>query len=302
MPFPSPKTSLPKKVKAIVIFNLCIVFSSLFWSAGQPFMGELFIYKSAAMVYQTVMGQPELLQKMDGKKAMEMKEKFQRHRQRFLELPIERQQFLQTQYALLQEKVSVPWYSKFHSAFYILIFEIPVFEKMWLVLSFAISLLILLGIEGALEVIWLLPLITICYIMDNQMNGTTTTSFAPIKTSYPTEEKIVKEYLEGPLQEDLSSQRQQLLKGWQLFLIREHANEIPSTDALVFEAQVERGEFAFYLSLVEKINPLQILDRASIFHQRKPQGILFVYFAWNVCFAWFISRKAYPQKTVCIAR
>ncbi len=137
-----------KSSKVVAIIHLCFVFTAVLWIAGQPFMGELFAYKSATLVYQTVMGSPELLKKLDKEKAEKLALQFERNRQRFEKLPKEEQKAILTKYAELQELANQSWMTKTKAALNILFFDLPPFERAWIALSFVIPLLLLLGVEG----------------------------------------------------------------------------------------------------------------------------------------------------------
>ena len=67
-------------------------------------------------------------------------------------------------------------------------------------------------------------------------------------------------------------QREELLHGFDLFLIEKWAHEIPSSDPDLFRKQKIRGEFAFNLARLENST-----SPASSQHST----LLLLYFLWN---------------------
>ena len=281
-----PGSFIPKPARVMAILQLCVAFTLIAWSCGMPFMGDLFRYKSQMLLYQNLMGDTALLSKLDEKKAQEMQYKFDRNSERFSQLPDEQKRAIIQQYEHLQKMVSVPFIQNLQRAWRILVLELPPFMLAWIFFSVVISILLLLRIEGARQVIWLLPLIAAIYAVDNRWNGIEPMTF---KHFYPTEEQIVSQYLYEPLSSNILEQREQLLKGWQVYLVREWAKEEPIKEKEQFQLQIEKGEFAFNLALLKSEN-----EKAKIneFLLKEPIWLLTCYVLWNLLFITIVNRNS----------
>lgn len=282
-------------MKGITIIHMIIVFSVLAWSAGQPFMGELFAYKSQMLLYQTVMGNGDLVKKLQPAKENELKDKLNRNAKRFSQLPEEQKNEIQARYDHLQQQVNRPWQEKLRSSWHILAYELPVFEQLWILLSIVVVLLLIFHIEGAKQIAWLLPVVVLCYAVDNYLSGANPKESADTAL-FPSEKTITSQYLYEPLSSSILEQQQQLQQGWQLYLIREWANEIPSKDQDTFQQQAEKGEFQFTLARIDKLSQEESIDRSALFHEKKSLIVLLLYFLWNLFFAWMVN-KFYSQST-----
>ena len=171
----------------------------------------------------------------------------------------------------------------------ILALQIPPFELAWIAFSIIIPLLLLLRIEGALHAVWLLPLIVLIYGIDNRLNGT------PLKISeesklFPSEDKLVQEYMTEPLSPSIFEQQKQLLGAWKKYLVTEWALEKPSPDEKQFDLQVEKGEHAFTIERLDKLPKDRLIDDDALFRKKEPIFLLSLYFLWNLFFAWIVTR------------
>jgi len=171
-----------------------------------------------------------------------------------------------------------------------LLYDLPALEQLWILLSIVIVLLLIFNIEGAKQAVWLLPIVVMCYAVDNYLTGTKPHVQADVAL-FPSEQTISNDYLYQPLSANIFEQQQQLQKGWQLYLIREWAQELPSEEQSSFDLQAEKGEFAFTLARLDKLNEESRLDRAALFHERKSWLMLLLYLIWNLFFAYQISRS-----------
>lgn len=272
-----------KTVRIMAILQLCIIFTVIMSSGGYPFMGELFSYKSKALLYHVVMGDTTLISSIEGTNAALYKNKLERNKHRFSLLPEEQQEKLLSQYKILSIHSEKPFWNKIKRSFQILIFELPAFERAWLLFSLIISILLLLHVENASKAAWLLPFIVVCYIWNNQLYGDAPYN-APDTALFPTEELIVREYMQEPLSDNIMEQQPQLLMGWKRYLVQKWTDEQhPSEDSIIFEQQVEKGEFAFNVARLESLSTDSI--EQNPFHQKISLGLAALFFFWNVLFA-----------------
>ena len=209
-------------MRILAIIHLCFVFTAIAWYAGYPFMGKYFIVKSKKSVVEAVMDD-------------DMK---------FALLQDEKRSQIIDYYHHLQTEHRISVWEKLKEATHILGIELPFFEKAWIIFSIVIPVLLLLNVEGASQSIWILPLIVTLFVIDNQWNGVEPFLSEESKL-FPSEEILVTEYLKEPLKTNILEQRDQLMHGWQLYLIREWAGEETSKNPEVFNIQLQKAEFAF---------------------------------------------------------
>lgn len=276
---------IPTAMRVVAIIQLCLVFTVLANRAGHPFMGELFAHKSQMLLYHTVMGNGGAI----GERLDQKKELLDRNKERFAALPEVQKTAIIKQHDRLQSKADQTFLSKLQRSFYILAVELPPFEQAWIFFSLLIPMLVLLRVEGARQAAWLLPMIVLVYAINNRWNGTEPGRPADERL-FPTEEYIVRNYLKEPLGEDISEQHDQLLRGWQLYLVDQWAHQKPALDSHPFAKQVEDGEYAFNVARVEAVGQVKDEDRLNSFHQKESWWMLILYIMWNGFFAWFMNR------------
>lgn len=277
-----PGTFIPTSQRLMAICQLCIAFSLMLWYLVQPFMGEYFSLRSRMLLYEYVMGSPELLKiKKDDSKTLE------RQAKRFKQLPEEERQLVIKDYQRLQNYGNRSIIQKIHDGIQTFIRDIPPFEQAWIFFSITIAILILLKVEGAKHAAWILPLIVLAYSIDNQFTGK---SFAisPDIQLFPTEEKIVQEYLNEPLSPSFLDQKTQLEKGWHLYLISnwsttQHASE---------ESALEEAEFQFTLARLKRLHTQPQSEWLNHFHEKQNPLLLFFFIGWNILFASLMIDKS----------
>lgn len=284
-------TFIPTPQRVVAILQLCLAFTVIIASCCYPFLGELFAHKSNTLLYENVMGNSVLADKL-GKHAPAYRELLKRNSERFIALPESQRNPIIQQYDQLQAKSDKTFLSKIRDSFMILAKGLPAFERAWIFFAIVIPLLLLLRIEGAAKAAWLLPIIVVLYAADNYLYGASSKESADANL-FPTEQVIVAEYLKEPLSSSILEQQQELTRGWELYLVSQWAREQPSTEASVFEQQVERGQFAFNLARIKaiakesaasKMNPIPL-------KQKEPLIVLLLYVLWNFFFAWWVNRN-----------
>lgn len=281
-------TNTPIKEKSskiaglFIILHLCIVFTVLVSSAGYPFLGELFVYKKQILIYHNLMGDQTLGIIGSGMKddSLSLQKKLERNKQRFSALSQKSQREILSQYQALSAQSNQPFFQKLKRSFHIVFFELPLFEKGWLFFSIFICVLLLLKRENALQTTWILPLLTLCYIVNNQLHGKEA-EISPDLTLFPSEKVIVEEYLREPLSSPIQEQQKQLLLGWKRYLIIQWSKEIPANEPMVFEQQAEKGEYAFNLA---RIHSIRQQTSSLPFQEKDSPWLCFLYLGWNLLF------------------
>ena len=289
-----PGTFIPKPARIMAILQLCVAFTLVFWTCSLPFMGDLFTYKSKMLLYQDVMGDSALLQKLDAAKAEQLKSKLERNSERFKQLPRHQRLKILEGYNSVQKLASASFFEKLQKSALIFLFGLPPIELAWLILAVAISILLLLKIEGASHAAWLLPIIVLAYAFDNQFYGKSSLP-SPDEALFPSEQVIVNNYLREPLSSSIKAQHEQLAHGWQRYLIQEWAKQTPSENVNTFQGQAEAGEYAFNVARAEAMAGVKEQSHFAALRAKESVIYLFIYFLWNFYFAWVVNRKKIYQ-------
>lgn len=268
-----PNTFIPFPARVVAILQLCLAFSLLLWQASQPFMGDLFRIKSQMLMYQDVMGIGDENHKI----------RLERNAEHFAALPDNLKRILVEKYDFLQEQLSHSFRQKLHRLFHLFAYGISSYELSWILFSVIIAILVLKRTEGAQHATWILPGLALLFLFDNHRNGVVADT--PENSLFPSEQEIVQNYLQEPFSKDIFQQREQLLKGWHVYLVKEWAKEDPSEMLPLFQQQAEKGEFLFNVSRLLKQNPFQNHSSPKKSHL----FLLFLYLGWNLFFACFIN-------------
>jgi len=170
---------------------------------------------------------------------------------------------------------------------------LPPFFQAWVVLSIALSVLLLRERPGALAAIWLLPLLAGLYAYENQTYGHIHPLTAEEKL-FPTEDYLASHYLQEEWSKNPTRLREQLLSTWNQYLIQEWVPSWGHGDELV------RGEFAFNLARVESIHEEKEVPYLIQFKQKKHPLVLGMFLFWNLFFALEITLLRERQKTYTV--
>jgi hypothetical protein len=275
-----PGTFIPWPARVMAILQLCLVFTILLWNASQPFMGDLFVHKSKLLVFEEVMGINQ-----------------ENNRQKFTQLPSEERLQIVRDYESLKREIGQSFLNKVMQAGVRIFLLIPSLELAWILFSLLISLLLLLRVEGAVQAVWLLPLLALTYGIDNRLNGR-----APHPTQearlFPSESLLIENYLKRPLSQHIPEQMNELKQAWELFLIEKWAKEQPSNDPPQFTQQVDRGNFAFNAARLNKMREdrqVSKKEHASLVQRLESNLMLSVYFLWNLAYAVVVMRTMGKQ-------
>lgn len=286
-----PGTFIPTPSRVAAILHLCLAFVVILSTASYPFLGELFTNKAKALLYHDVMGSSA------NENSSAETERLSRNAHRFAALPAYERINIVEQYRELQETSQSSFLQKVERSFSILFAQLPAFKQVWIALSVVIPLLLLLRVEGSNYVVWLLPIVTLCYAYTNYTHGTQHTLSAEERL-FPTEETIIHDYLQKPLSANILEQQQQLQHGWHLYLIEKWGKQTPSNDPNHFAQQVEEGEFAFNLARIHASNTVSIAP----YRQREHPLTLLIYLLWNGAFALIITlQKPAVNRSISLA-
>lgn len=248
--------STPARICAIL--HLCLAFSALLWFMSTPYLGEMFENKSDKLLFSQVM-----------------------ESSRYGDLPLETRSRINKGHEELMERGQVTFIEKLMKSFDFR--RMNVYEAGWVLLSIVLPILLLKKVEGATQAVWLLPLITLAYMVN--VANYEKDSIGLEARLFPTEQKIRQEYLDEPFSDDMMEQRRQLIKGWKSYLATEWSRE----------GDAEAGEFAFNVARVEK----RIEDRRRSRGKVEVASMLslVVYLGWNFVFALTVA-YTYGRKSV----
>lgn len=274
-----PGTFIPTPARFCAILQLCIAFTLLLWYISQPFVGEIFTIKSRLLFYQDVMGIPP-----NDHLSPDRLERLKRNADRFHALPPAKQVLLSQEMAAIQSEFQRSFWSKLDSVFRIFVFHLSGYEILWLLFSIIIPIMLLKRVEGAAQAVWLLPLLVALYAADNRYYGHPVSPSADALL-FPSEQELVAGYVDGALSQNVFEQQEQLMLGWQRFLVKHWTKQTPSADPAVLAIQAEEGEYAFTLERL-RLRALQGNAVNSRRHDQQPLALLAFYFFWNAFFAY----------------
>lgn len=282
-----PGTFLPTSQRVLAITQLCIAFSLILWYVFQPFMGEYFNLRSRMVVYEYAMGTSDTVKKK-GEEG-----KMQKNAKRFANLPQAEKVKLLNDYQQLQNFAQRPVYVKIWDGLKVLFLGIPAFEVAWIFFSVVIAILLLLKVDGSKQAVWLLPVLVLCYAIDNRLEGTPKRMSADQRL-FPSEEIIVEKYIKRPLSHSPAEQQQQLLRGWEAYLIDQW---LPNNDlSMDWAEKVEKAEFQFTIARLNLLHGQPKSAWLPSFRERISSIALFLFMAWNLLLAWMMNREIRDKK------
>lgn len=269
---------LSNKAKVLAILQLCVVLSYGLWCAGWPFMGEIFAIRSKMLVFEATMGKGDFISRTADPQLLE------NHQAWFAKLPPEQQAVIQNGFQQLQIELNRPFLKKWSDAFHLFLFDLSPFLLIWFVAGFMIPLWLLKGRAYAYHAMWLLPLIAICYGIDNQFYGEHQSPPSDL-VLFPSEEYLVKNYLDEPLDQSIFHQKQQLHSAWNRYLLKEWAPKEEESEKVL----VDKGAYQFLAARVTKlsVNPLESFNHH--FKERESLTTLLLFLCWNFFLAGMIS-------------
>lgn len=272
------ETFIPTSARVCAIIQLCLALMIILWNISLPFMGEIFAFKSQMLFYQDAMG---IAKSTD---SAERLARLERNKSRFELLPLEEKVQLIQRYKELQHLVQRMFFSKLGRSVHILVYEIPFYEQLWLILSIVIPIMLLKRVEGACQAVWLLPLLTCAYAFNNHRYGQPFAISNEAKL-FPTENALIYDYLDEPVDPHFFKQKDQLLRAWKVYLVKEWSAHQASDHYENLSQQAEEGEFAFNIARIKSLLPPSTIIAGKIHVQREGIWILAAYLFWNLFFA-----------------
>lgn len=257
---------MPKRIACIL--QLILSLSVFLWLLFDPFMGEHFRLKEELILIQNLRGDETLKAQL----LPAAQNKLARNQTRFQTLPLTEQEQIHHKAHLLEWKMNTPAISKFIHGISSFLFRTPVITLLWIILSILLSIACLKKKGWAFRATFLLPILSLAYAYAIYHSA------RPYSSPYPSEREVL-QYLEKPLGSTLSEQRENLKKGWELYLIHEWAHEEPTVEN--YQDQVEKGEYAFNLVLLDRLK------------EEPPMNIFLIlgYIGWNMAFAIVLNRN-----------
>lgn len=261
---------IPTQARVLIIIHLCLVFTVLAWDCLQPFLGDYYKNKSSLLLFESILD-------------INPKENVNLAESPYLKLPEDKKKSLMNDYLLFKKKLDLSFFERFKKFIIYFTNEISPLKLLWIFFSVTISIMILKRVEGASQAIWLLPVITLLYGYENLAIKNPQPNEE--EKLFPSEEIIYSDYLKEPKSNDVLKQYEQLKRGWDLYLIQNYGDEIPSQQTEQYKKQLKQAQFAFNVKRLEK--------RMTLPKQTSKEPVLFFmfYLIWNFYLAWFVNKK-----------
>lgn len=265
-------------MRPFAIIHLCIVFTVICWTLATPFTKELYNNRNLQANYRTILGEEKL-----GEEIPSEINTLSLNRQFFSALPSEEQQLFLNGYEKVQKKLSESFWTKAQRSLKALFFDLPAFERAWILFSLILCIMALKQRSGVTQAIWLLPLLALCFTLEQYYTERPKIPLAMEKL-VPTEKWLTDTYLMGkPLEGSIEEQKKTLQMIWDRYLVDFWSRAIvgPRDQAL------QRGEYAFSLARLEALEK-------DINNQHKTSEspvVLMAYFLWNLLFASVVCSK-----------
>lgn len=243
--------------RVLIITHLCLGLSCLLWLLGYPFMGGHYTLHSELLLIESVMGTSDTLERIDPAKKALLEPKFHHYGDYFKNLPETTQNEILTLHSIKKSALNAPFAEKIA-----LFRRIPVLEILWILFSVGIPILLLLRTPYAFASVWLLPLLTLGYAINNQMYG-----LDPLKVSdkalFPREESL--------------AQAPTLKEAWENYLTQNWSRDLT----------LANGEFHFNLERLKRLTP----SLSTPFWEKKSPLLLLLFLFWNGYFAFKLQQK-----------
>lgn len=259
------ENAVEKSARFYCILQLCVVFTVLCWHAGYPFLGEIYDIKQEKRLYDFIFDP--------------VNRPFKEELPQIERVELEKgQRFWQTQ-------LDKTFVDKLKGSFWHMYRVMPRLELIWAVLSVVICVMALKQKEGYRHVVWLLPMITLLFVVENIAWGQIAPE-QPDEKLYPSEEVLVERYLPNGLATGIEEQQSQLKEAWESYLTEDWGKgNLGRGEFLFIQARIEARKEA-YFSLTSK--PME----------KQPYFWLALYLLWNTLLAWKVSARATDTSNV----
>lgn len=265
-----------KVVRLCAIFQLCLTCAWMLLLFFAPFMGEYWTTRASLLLFETVTGV--------GEGRFIPHDKLLRHQERFLKLPPTVQTSVLEGYRQLELEAKTPAGVRLKRAINLLTHQEAPFLQAWFIAGMVLPVLLLLRKEGSVAALWLLPLISACYVLSHFFYSAAVPPSVDAQL-FPTEEAL-KAY-EDPALLHLSEYAR-MQDAWNRYLLTHFAPKAPLATTL--STPLEEAEYQFTLSRVmAKIKAPAKAAAQPIFPQRSSL-FLGLFFFWHLCFALIVER------------
>lgn len=270
-----PGTFIPFPQRLLAILQLCVVFSAILWIIAQPFMGDYFAIKKRMLLYESVMGIPSLSKESRSIEALKKQQNW------FNELPTNEKLQVTKAYQTLDHFLARSAAIKMIDGLQFFFKDISLLLLGWLVFSVIIPILVLKKVEGAKQVVWILPILAIAYTANNIYYGVTPT-ISPDNPLFPTEKILIEKGFMNEISNlSLIEQKKQLEEAWNAYLIKtwNPDSKLPL---------LEYAQFQFTAARLKLLHAQPYFTWLRTNHQKDHPLWLSLYILWNFIFAWII--------------
>lgn len=242
-------------LRVLIVSHLCIGLICLIWILGYPVMGGHYHLQSELILIENVMGRQDALARIAPEKALLLNKKLSKNAVYFEKLPEAVQKEVKALHSARKLAMKAPLLSR-----YGFLGEVPLLELLWVMASVFIPIFLLLKKHVSVY-LWILPLLTFGYALNNQMKGVD-----PLLNSdralFPREDTF-----------DVASTTKE---SWESYLIQYWSQD----------NGLENGEFNFNLARIKFLSN----SLSSAFWEKKSPLLLFLFLFWNFNFAWQCRR------------
>lgn len=246
--------------KILIIIQLCLAFSFLFWLFIQPYVKNYVLKKTEAALYETLFSKNEMFSALDA----------------------QTQALLQNGYETINLRKNATFFSQLKFAFH----ETHPLAFAWLFFALVVSFLLLFHVKNAPFIAWILPSLVVFYAIFLAFEKPKLSS-----SIFPSENYVLQKYTSN--NDSQLSDKDRLRSGWQRYLITEWAHENPSENKEVLDSQLDKALFAFNVERLLRIREGKGDSVILLGFYNRPSLInVIFYFIWNIFFAWGINRRS----------
>jgi hypothetical protein len=151
-------------------------------------------------------------------------------------------------------------------------------------MSIIVPILVLKQVDGAHLAIWLVPLVALLYVADNQMHGVIPKATEHEKL-FPSEAFLVENYVGDGMSDNILEQHAQLKGAWDRYLVDRWSGN---------EGTVEAGSYAFTVERAKAIVRARAAQVVPVQH-KDPLVLAYGILAWNFLFAVLLFQQQRRQ-------
>lgn len=274
-PHPIQNAFIATPARVMAILNLCLTFTLFIWVLFWPFLGEMLNQKRQLFLFQSVIGEGELVARTYSTQP-EVMEKLRNHHVRFESLDTHEKSRLMDAYLQLCSSIEDRKASQqFKEGVEGLLLHSSPWFRAWLLLTLIATLMLLKKSQGAPYAIALLPLIVFIWFIESTQN---VGSPNPVEALYPTEHYLMSTYGQDLSAKSILQQKEALEIAWERYLEAEWSSL----------GDAEDGEWHFQLAKLKTA-------LSSKKDRETPSGVLLcLFFIWNASYAFVAYRWRTP--------